>query len=95
VRRDGPAWNQATFRWVWHDPSDDRPDGPKDDDPSDLPPPLRDRVRQRHADNVVSLWGWPVRLVRPSGDDRNPESRSERPEPGWRLTERIIRASPG
>src|SRR5262249_45615119 len=30
------------------------------------------------------------------GDNRSPERRSERPEPGWRLTEwSVLRASPG
>jgi hypothetical protein len=63
MRRHRPTWNQTLFAWVWAG-DDGRPDGPEDDDPADRPPPLRDRVRQRHADRVVKLWGWPVRLSR-------------------------------
>ena len=69
MRRHRPDPDQALFSWVWSDPDDNRPDCPdddlaEDDDPRPVPPPLRDRVRQRHFDQVVSLWGWPVRLGR-------------------------------
>jgi len=49
VQRPDP--DQALFRFVWHDPADDRPDGPEDDraDVDDRPaaPPLRSHVRAR------------------------------------------------
>jgi hypothetical protein len=74
MTRRRPDPDQALFAWVWHDPSDNRPDGPEDNDPADddnrPPPPLRSRVRDRHADLVVSLWGWPVRLARRPPTDR-------------------------
>ena len=66
MRRHRPDPDQALFSWVWSDPADDRPDAPEDDDLPPMPPSLRARVRQRHADRVVELWGWPIRLARPS-----------------------------
>ena len=52
MNRHRPSPFQCLFRWVWHDPSDDRPDDPD--------PPLRARVRRRNEPTVRTLWGFPV-----------------------------------
>ena len=70
-RRDDP--DQALFRWVWSDPTDDHADDGDDDDP---PAPLTARVRARHAPRVAMLWGVPVAVARSperSGDRLSPE----------------------
>jgi hypothetical protein len=62
MKRRYPDPRQSLFRWVWSDPTDDRPDRP-DDYLEDEPPPLRGRVRQRHSPRMVMLWSQPVRLA--------------------------------
>src|SRR5437879_5029463 len=70
MRRHRPDPRQGLFRWVWHDPDDDRPDDDCDDEPEPAPPPLRGRVRQRHAPKTLTRWGVPITLAKPAGPRR-------------------------
>jgi len=67
VRRRRPDPRQGLFLWVWHDPEDDRPDDVFDDEDELGPPPLRSRVRQRHAPVTVTLWGFPLIMPKAPG----------------------------
>jgi hypothetical protein len=50
--RHRPDPGQTLFRFVWSDPSDDRPD-----DQADTDPPLRERL-----DTIRERWGWEARF---------------------------------
>jgi hypothetical protein len=67
VRRHRPDPRQGLFRWVWSDDGADRPDDDRDVDSEPAPPPLRARVRGRHAPRVVTLWGTPITLAKAPG----------------------------
>ena len=78
IRRHRPDPDQSLFSWVWLDPDDATPD--------DGPPPLGDRVRDRHAEKVVALWGWPVRLPRAPTTPRVAETAGTRSGNGQRCS---------
>jgi hypothetical protein len=82
MSRRRPDPRQGLFRWVWSDPDDDRPDALGDDEPAPDPPPLRDRVRQRHGPRTVVLWGTPVVVRNAPG---SPVGRSVIPGRGLKL----------
>ena len=61
MKRHRPDPDQTLFPWTWQ--GDEPEPEPEEDDPPPAPP-LQSHVRDRHAERVVALWGWPVRLAR-------------------------------
>lgn len=59
MKRRYPDPDQSLFPWVWQG---DEPE-PEENAPPPDPPPLRSHVRDRHAERVVALWGWSVRVA--------------------------------